>query len=108
MYSESPENSIEYCTASGVQLDDLRPKPLWVAWRFETRNGKATKVPADPRTGRGAKSNDPATWSDFRTASKFANEKRCEGVGLMLAAIDEDLSIGGVDLDSCRAPDGTI
>ena len=31
---------------------ELREQPRWVDWRREKRNGKETKIPVDPRTGR--------------------------------------------------------
>jgi hypothetical protein len=50
-------------TLDDPTLDDLADKPFWVTWRTEERNGKPTKVPFNPETGREAKSNDPKTWS---------------------------------------------
>jgi len=51
-----------------LPIDDLALYPHCVTWDLEWREGKNskpgnwTKVPKNPRTGRNAKSNDPATW----------------------------------------------
>ena len=77
---------------------DLRAVNSWVTWRFEQRNGKATKLPVNPRTGRLAKTNDPSTWVSFDEA---------------VAAVDGNSGVGfvfgqngfvGFDLDKCRDP----
>ena len=72
----------------------------FVAWRWETRNGKATKPPIDPRTGGYANTTDPRTWSDLGTAMAAAEKYRLDGVGVTIDA-DRD-GIVGIDLDGCR------
>ena len=56
------------------------PQPLkdfrnWVVWKYEDEGKKNSdgtpklnKIPYDAVTGKRAKANDPATWSDFATA----------------------------------------
>lgn len=39
----------------------LREPPQWVAWRYEERNSKPTKVPVNPHTGKRASSTSPLT-----------------------------------------------
>ncbi len=55
---------------------DLPPEvvaaPHWGAYRLEERDGDLTKIPIDPRTGRNAKANDPATWAPFDVAHAYA------------------------------------
>ena len=46
----------------------LKDRGLWCVWKYEQRDGKPTKVPYNPRTGGRAQSNNPATFSDFKTA----------------------------------------
>src|SRR5215468_10117180 len=95
-------------------LDDLASEPRWVAWRNEPRSDnpkKLTKVPYSP-AGHKAKADDPATWGNRAAAE--ARAKRLDkphggGIGIELGAGgDAGLFLGGVDLDTCRAPDGTI
>ena len=82
-----------------------------MTWRNEQRNGKVTKVPYSPRTGRRAKADDPTTWAT-RAEAEAAVPRLVNGagggIGLELGVVGEDLAIGGIDLDTCRAPDGTL
>jgi len=101
---------------AGITLADLAPMPVWVAWQTESRkdakgNDKPTKVPYSAN-GRKAEADDPETWcirdhaqAKADTLPKPFNEG---GVGLELCNLGNGVSLGGVDLDSCRAPDGTI
>ena len=41
----------------------------WLVFRYELRDGKATKVPYNPNTGRRASSINPGTWGTFDRAS---------------------------------------
>lgn len=75
---------------------DLRALPQWLVWRLESRNGKPTKVPFNARTGKCAKSNDPATWCDFETALSAYRTRRYSGIGFAFAAGD---GLCGIDLD---------
>jgi hypothetical protein len=82
-----------------------------VTWRNEQRNGKVAKVPYSPRTGRRAKADDPTTWAtraDAEAAVPGLVNGAGGGIGLQLGVLDDSQAIGGVDLDSCRAPDGTL
>lgn len=64
----------------------LRDLPNWVC-----RTGKQ---PINPRTGCGAKANDPATWSTFDTCRAAMEAGVYEGIGFELTP-----PIVGVDLD---------
>jgi putative DNA primase/helicase len=46
---------------SGAPFDTFAQERRWVAWRYELRGGKLTKVPYAPFGGR-AKAGDPSTW----------------------------------------------
>jgi primase-polymerase (primpol)-like protein len=89
--------------------EDL-PAPLvtreqWVGWKPQERDGKQTKVPVDPATGRYASATDPSTWTDFATTREHATTKAI-GIGFVFTTEDP---IVGVDLDDCRDPeDDTI
>ena len=45
--------------------DILRKDGLFCCWRYEERNGRKTKVPYQPDTGLGAKSNDPSSFVSY-------------------------------------------
>lgn len=85
---------------------ELRALPQWVCWWFEERSGKRTKAPIDAKSnGRllHAKSNDPATWSDFHTALGTCGlHSELAGVGFCFAPDD---GLTGIDLDHVFNPD---
>ncbi len=88
----------------GVNFENV-PKELaarnqWILWRIEQRDGEPTKVPYT-RTGRFAKSNDPATWSSLDEIRKRYDRDGFDGPGFVFAADDPYC---GIDLDGCRAP----
>lgn len=84
----------------------LRERPQWVVWRYETRGGKPTKVPVDPRTGKRASSTSPSTWVTFDEAVAASRARdRYAGVGFVFSADDP---FAGVDLDGCIDDRGKI
>ena len=70
----------------------LKDKKIWVC-------RKADKTPWDAKTGKGAKANDPETWSSFEDAvAAFDNPKNnYAGIGFELEGTD----YVGVDFDNC-------
>lgn len=74
---------------------ELKAVPNWVCWRLlpDAERGKPRKVPYDPRSGKAAASNDPATWCDFDTAVSAASDYN--GVGFMFG----NSPYFGVDID---------
>ena len=84
-----------------VTLAELAGRPIWVGWKHETRNGRLTKMPYDPISGRRAASDDANTWAARSQAEYWAIKERGDGVGVMLCPVD-DAFLCGVDLDSCR------
>jgi primase-polymerase (primpol)-like protein len=74
----------------------------WLLWRWEYRNGIWTKPPfsaANP--GARAKNNDPATWSNYKTAiAVIQNGGGFDGIGFALLETPFDV----VDLDHCLDP----
>ena len=80
--------------------DEMKRRPQWVVWRLEERNGKATKVPYNPRTGRKASSTDSLTWGTFEDALEVLD--RFDGVGFVFSSGDP---YTGVDLDGCVDPE---
>lgn len=62
--------------------EEMRLLPNWVCWRMETRDGKQTKVPYNPRRiTEKAKASDPQTWGSFTEALEHLQAGRVSGVG---------------------------
>jgi replicative DNA helicase len=76
----------------------LRLRNQWCLWKFETREGKPTKVPYQC-DGKPAESNNPETWSEYASAERRYVKRGYDGLGFMFA-VDDGLC--GVDLDGCR------
>ena len=75
---------------------ELKDLEQWVCWKgIINEKGKISKIPINPKTGGGAMSNNPATWSDFQTALKAAETLKLQGVGFVF-----DEGYFGVDLDN--------
>lgn len=70
---------------------------LFCCWKWEERNGKRTKVPYDPKTGRRAKANDPSTFATLREALEASVGYDGIGVGFFgeLCGIDLDHVLDG-------------
>jgi hypothetical protein len=99
----TPRNSI--CEPATLTLADLANRSVWVGWRQEMRNGRSTKIPYDPKTGRLAASDNASTWATRVQAERWANCERAEGVGVMLGELDGGELLCGIDLDTCRSPE---
>lgn len=69
----------------------MKNKKVWVVWKYETRNGKTTKVPYQPN-GAHAKSTDPTTWVSYLEAKEAS--ARYDGIGFCF-----DGATLGIDLD---------
>lgn len=85
---------------------ELKDRDQWVTWRYILRDGKWTKPPYDPISGRGADSTDPTTWGSFQEVYAEYLLSRdgsapWDGIGYVLS--DSDPYTGG-DLDKCRDP----
>jgi len=74
---------------------DLKALPRWVVWRYESRDGNATKILFDPRAKCRADSTDPSTWGSF--AEAIEARKAFAGVGCVIAD-----PYCAIDLDKCR------
>ena len=85
----------------------LKSSCSFCVWRKEKRNGKAIKIPYDPKTGQMAKTNDPSTFSDFATAMKVyalgTATSHWDGIGFRVSE-----GIGAIDIDHCLRPDGSL
>jgi putative DNA primase/helicase len=84
--------------------DQLTERPQWVCWRREMRDGKLTKVPYTPGTGRRASTTELMTWATFEQAltAYEAGEPPYDGIGFVFCNADPFV---GVDLDDCLDPE---
>jgi putative DNA primase/helicase len=80
---------------------ELKSIPQWVCWEKVNENGKESKIPIDPKTGRRASVRDPTRWSSFRQAVKYCDEHHMDGIGLVLTENDP---FWAIDLDNVRNP----
>jgi len=106
--AELPASRARPAKPAALTLAALGGRPIWVGWRQETRAGRLTKVPYDPRTGRRAASDDPGTWATRDEADWWTAKERADGIGLMFCPVDGGAFLCGIDLDSCRDLDTDI
>ena len=87
-----------------IYPQELIARKQWVNWRLipDKDGGKDKKVPFNPITGKGAASNNPATWTDFATAVDAVERYGFSGLGFMFA---KDGGLVGVDIDHCYDPE---
>jgi putative DNA primase/helicase len=78
---------------------DMAVEARWVAWRFETRRNKPTKVPISPHTGYEARSTDRRDWSTLESALDRMKRDHLPGIGFVLGD-----GWAGVDQDHCLDP----
>lgn len=88
-------------------LNELKDVSHWVTWQRRERPDKPgtyTKVPASPKTGRGAKANDPETWGTYAQARKrwAAAGSLVDGVGFEIGTKEQHSGLIGIDLDHVR------
>ena len=83
---------------------ELKDSGRWCVWRYETREGSAkpTKCPYNPRTGGGAMSNNPDTFTDYQTALNALERDQYDGLGV--GVFD---GLCAIDIDHCLDENGT-
>ena len=86
--------------------DDLSERDQWVLWRYEERNGRATKVPYQV-IHRPASSTDPATWASYEAVTNAWGRapSRYAGPGFVFSAQDP---FCGIDLDDALDAEGNV
>jgi hypothetical protein len=92
--------------ADVVVPDDLSERDQWVLWRYEKRNGKATKIPY--QLGRRyASSTDPRTWASFEAvATEWRRAPNWyAGPGFVFSPDDP---FCGIDLDDSLDAEGNL
>src|SRR5262249_10934086 len=77
----------------------------WVGWKYILRDGRWTKPPFDPKTGRFAQVDKPGTWSTYDQAVGGIARYGFDGVGIVLTL---DGGITGFDLDDCITDSGSL
>ncbi|MBL7130686.1 MAG: hypothetical protein ISS45_04715 [Candidatus Omnitrophica bacterium] len=82
--------------------DELRKLKTWVGYITKQNGGRVDKIPMNVLTGCPAKSNDPATWTDFDNAVGLAVQRNYAGIGFMFQP-----PYVGLDFDHC-VKDGVI
>ncbi len=81
---------------------ELKKLNQWVAWDSKKKeNGKTTKIPIDPKTGKYAKVNDNGSWGSFEEALRCNNEKKLQGIGFVFQKPGPYV---GIDIDDCLDP----
>lgn len=77
----------------------------WVLWRRAEVNGRITKIPVSPWSGKAAPCDKPQTWSTYRHARYALGRHHGDGIGFVFTKTDP---FCGIDLDHCRATNGSI
>jgi putative DNA primase/helicase len=62
---------------------NIRGLDQWVCWRLEERDGKPSKIPYSPLTGKRASSTNPATWASYSEAVAAYKEGDYDGIGFV-------------------------
>lgn len=76
----------------------LKDHARFCVWAYRTRDGKRTKIPYDPSTGRKARSNDPNTFASFQEAKAALDRRSGDYSGLGIGMFGDLI---GVDIDHC-------
>ena len=97
---QAPHNSTD-------ALAELQRLLQWVAWKLEDdpNRDKPRKVPVNPRTGKNAATNRPASWGTYQQAVDRAKRDDLAGIGFVFTANDPYC---GVDLDGCIDDNGNL
>lgn len=85
--------------------NELRLLHQWVCWKYEMREGKATKVPYDAGAGGNASVSDPKTWNTFDSALRACESGNHDGIGFIFT---KDDPFCGIDLDDCINAAGNV
>lgn len=102
-YSTADRLALVHQLIGGVPAE-LRAHPNFLVWRLEEREPgkKPTKVPYEAKnpSNRGS-STDSRKWCDFESALRAVESAGVDGLGF---ALQKELGIIAIDLDSCRNP----
>jgi putative DNA primase/helicase len=84
---------------------ELTQHKQWVLWRRVQVNGRTTKMPISPWSGKAAACDKPQTWTTFRHVCVALKRFRADGIGFVFTDADP---FCGIDLDKCRDKNGWI
>ena len=76
--------------------NELKDRKQWVCWKYIQVNGRKTKIPITPNTGRKARTNDASTWNSYEDAVEMS--KYYNGIGYVFSKDDPYI---GIDIDHC-------
>ena len=90
-----------------LNLQDLASARRWVAYSGAPMpDGKINKAPLNPKTGRLAQNDSPATWGTRAAAETrakaLAQPGHKPGVGVQMGDLGDGTALCGVDLDGCH------
>lgn len=75
---------------------ELKDDARLCLWKYEQRDGKATKVPYNPKTGGHAQPNNPDTFAPYSVALEAYQRGGYDGIGLGIFG-----DYAAVDIDHC-------
>ncbi len=84
---------------------ELTEYKQWVLWRRAEVDGRKTKIPLSPWSGKAAACDKPQTWSTFHHVCHVRRRFRADGIGFVFTAADP---FCGIDLDRCRTATGEV
>ena len=96
------EDLTQFLTITENVPTELAIYPQWVSWSGTLgREGKISKIPINPRSGRFAQTNASGTWGTFEEAVEFSRERNLPGIGFVFSENDDFV---GIDFDDCFDP----
>ena len=91
-------DTAEYILKADNTPVELKQYRQWVFWRYETVDGRITKVPYQTN-GSKADVTNPKTWTSLNAV--MTSNGNYHGIGFVVTDKDD---LCGVDLDHCRSP----
>lgn len=85
--------------------EELKVVKAWICWRKEERNGRITKVPTNPYTGRNIDITDSKEWMSFEDAVVLSRSNMVSGIGFVFSKKN---GFVGIDIDHCINANGQL
>ena len=92
------QNNCQIVNSQNNFPTDIVQNGRFCCWRYEERDGRKTKVPYNPLTGKMARSNDVSSFTDFKTAQGVHGYN---GIGIGIFN-----GICAIDIDDCVTDSG--
>lgn len=83
--------------------EEMKHYNQWVCWKYTMVNGRKTKMPVTPNTGKRARTNAPDTWGTYEDAVEMG--KYYDGIGFVFTKSDPFV---GIDIDHCKNGDALL